>query len=198
MADTPETPPEGHKQTGRRPPRKRGTRSLTKCSTSPSTVRQKALSRLIFKLRLEYKSVRAIDEELRRRGYKTSKSDVQRILANELDSLGADQETKERARALALERLDEWGAGLIKRARKGDDKAIATALKLEERRARMLGIDAPTEQKLTILGQVNWIFDVITAELGPDAAQRVIRRISQESGPAAPDAGGPPGDEPSP
>jgi hypothetical protein len=160
-------------------------------------VRQKALSSLVFKLRLEYKSVRQIAHELQRRGYKTSKSDVQQILANELDSLGADQETKERARALAIERLDEWGAGLVKRARKGDDKAIATALKLEERRARMLGIDAPTEQKLTILGQVNWIFDIIQEELGTDAAQRVLRRIGAESGPPAGDAGGPPGDEPS-
>jgi hypothetical protein len=120
---------------------------------------------------------------------------VQKILADELADLGASQETKEQARAVALERLDVWMGGLFKRTKKGDEKAIATALKLEERRARMLGTDAPEEQqvKLTILGQVNWLFDIIERELGPDAAQRVLRRISDEGGPPKADQGGPPG-----
>lgn len=137
--------------------------------------------------------MRGIEARLRKQGYKTSKSEVQRILAAELEGIGATQETKEQARALSLERLETWLAGLSKRARKGDEKAITTAVKLDERIAKYLGTEAPGEQhvKLTVLGQLNWIFDTIEKELGPDAAKRVIRRLGEEGGPPAP--GGPGG-----
>jgi hypothetical protein len=159
-------------------------------------VRRKALSKQVFELRVQGFSVRAIADKLKRGGYKTSTSDVQRILQTELEGLGASQETKEGARALSLQRLDDWTRSLFSRTKKGDEKAITTALRLDERRARYLGTDAPEEHqvKLSVLGQLNWVFDMITKELGPDATQRVLRRIGEEGGPPA--LGGAPGSKP--
>jgi hypothetical protein len=196
MADQPEAAPVGQDVDGRRKPRKRGSTRTDQCATRPHKVRRKALEKLIFELRVQGKSVRAIDEDLRRRGYKTNKTEVGNILRTELENLGAERETKEQARNLSLARLEGWLEALAKRTKKGDDKAINTASKLDERIARYLGTEQPPEQsvKLTVLGQVNWIFDIITAELGEDAAQRVLRRISAESGaPADEGPGGPPG-----
>jgi hypothetical protein len=195
MPETPEPTPTGQTAPGRRPPRKRGSTRTKTSGTSPSKLRKKALSKRIIDLRLEGLSVRKIADRLQRGGFKTSKSEVQEILAKELEELGASQETREQARALSLDRLDAWTQSLFRRTKKGDEKAIGTALKLEERRSKLLGTDAPEEQqvKLTILGQVNWLFDIIERELGADAAQRVLRRISDEGGPPKADAGGPPG-----
>lgn len=47
-------------------------------------------------------------------------------------------------RALELERLDTWLCKLQPGIDQGDDKAIATALRISERRARLVGMDAPT------------------------------------------------------
>lgn len=185
MPEQPETPPGGQTQSGRRPPRKRGSTRRTKCATSANGLRRAALKKRIIDLRVEGLSIRAIEERLRRGGWKTSKSDVQSILAEELQSLGASRETKEQARELSLVRLETWLAALGKRAKKGDEKAITVSKSLDERIAKYLGTEAPAEQhvKLTVLGQLNWIFDIIERELGPDAARRVIRRIGEEGGP---------------
>jgi hypothetical protein len=196
MADEPETA--GLEQTtrSRRPPRKRGSTRTKTSSTSPGKIRRKALSKLVFDYRVQGHSVRAIAEKLIKGGYKTSISDVQRILQTELEALGASRETKEQARDLSLARLEKWLLALSKRTAKGDDKAISVSRALDERIAKYLGTEAPGEQhvKLTVLGQLNWIFDVITRELGPDATQRVLRRIGEEGGPPAPD-GAPGGGE---
>lgn len=48
------------------------------------------------------------------------------------------------ARTLELERLDDWMVRLAPAIRNGDDRAISTALRISERRARLLGMDAPT------------------------------------------------------
>lgn len=193
MADEPKTTAEGQTKTGRRPPRKRGSTRTRTSGTSPSKLRKKALEKRIFDMRVEGLTVRRIAERLQRGGFKTSKSEVQRILQEQLEGLGAPQETKEQARSISLERLDLWTASLFRRTKKGDEKAITTALRIDERRARYLGTDAPAEHqvKLTILGQLNWVFDMITKELGPDATQRVLRRIGEEGGPPA--VGGAPG-----
>lgn len=115
------------------------------------------------------------------------------MLDEELKDMKASQETKDQVRAMQLERLDVWLLGLYKRTKKGDEKAITAALKIEERRAKLRGTDAPEEKKLTILGQLGWVFDIMRDELvaalgeevGQDAAQRVFRRVGAEGGPAA-------------
>jgi hypothetical protein len=50
----------------------------------------------------------------------------------------------EEHRQQELDRLDRMQVALWPRAMKGDDKAINTIIRLMERRARLVGIDAPT------------------------------------------------------
>lgn len=138
----------------------------------------------MLELRKEGHAIRAIAGKLKEEGKKASKSEVQRLLVLELQSVGATKETKQQARALELERLDDLLLGLWLRARGGDEKAVAQVLKIEERRAKVLGTDAPTEQRvrLTVTGQLNWILDLVAEECGDDAAQRIYRRIAEAAG----------------
>lgn len=177
----------GQTKPGRRR-RRRGSTRRTKCATSATAIKRAELERKVLDLRKEGLSIRAIAPKL-----KVSKSEAQRLLAAALAGVGATQETKQQVRTLELERLDTWLHGIAKRAARGDEKAIMTALRIEERRAKAVGTDAPVEQrlKLTILGQINWVFDIIAKELGKDAADRVLRRIGEEGGPPADDGGGP-------
>jgi hypothetical protein len=165
-----------------RPVRKPGSTRKLQCATSPAAVVRAARGKRILDYRRKGLALRAIAEKL-----KISKTEVQRILVREIAAIGSTQESKVQVRALQLDRLDVWLAGLWSRTARGDEKAITTALKIEERRAKLLGTDAPVEQriKLTVLGQINWIFDIIKAELGEDAAKRVVGRIGAEGGPPA-------------
>ena len=52
-------------------------------------------------------------------------------------------EPREDARKVCVARLDNWLTKLADQIDAGDLKAIGTALKIEERRARLLGLDAP-------------------------------------------------------
>ncbi len=52
------------------------------------------------------------------------------------------REASENLRALEVARLDRMQVGVWAAARSGDVKAIAAALKIMERRAKLLGIDA--------------------------------------------------------
>ena len=58
-------------------------------------------------------------------------------------------ETVESVRRLELERLDTWLSRLAPRLDQGDDGAIRTALAVQERRSRLLGLDAPTQAQIT-------------------------------------------------
>ncbi len=50
---------------------------------------------------------------------------------------------REDARQVCVARLDDWLVKLAPQIEMGDLKAITVALKIEERRARLLGLDAP-------------------------------------------------------
>lgn len=65
---------------------------------------------------------------------------------------GLDQlirEPAEEVRNMELERLDEMQAGVYGAAVGGDLQAIQTMLKLQERRAKLLGVDAPEKREHT-------------------------------------------------
>lgn len=66
------------------------------------------------------------------------------------------QEPADDLRNLELERLDKLLSGLWSRASGGNEYAVDRILKIMERRARLLGLDAPTKQDITSKGeQVN-------------------------------------------
>ena len=56
--------------------------------------------------------------------------------------------------ALALQKLDEWEMAITNAMRSGDTKAIDTGLRIEERRAALLGLDAPRRVEQRVQGQV--------------------------------------------
>jgi DNA-binding CsgD family transcriptional regulator len=68
-----------------------------------------------------------------------------------LEKLGAvTKDEAEELRRLEIERLDALQEGLWPKAAQGSVPAVQTVLKLMERRARLLGLDAP--QKLAVGG----------------------------------------------
>ena len=50
-------------------------------------------------------------------------------------------------RDMELERCDSMMAGLWEKINKGDPYAVIAAIKVMERRSRLLGLDAPTKQE---------------------------------------------------
>jgi len=58
-------------------------------------------------------------------------------------------------RAVESARLDWYLQCLENRIRAGDDKAINTAIRISERRARMFGIDKPVQAHLHVTGSVD-------------------------------------------
>lgn len=67
-----------------------------------------------------------------------------------------------------LERLDKLTAAVWNNAMSGDDKAVNTALRIMERRARLMGLDAPVRTELAGPGGgpvtiANWV-DFVTVK----------------------------------
>jgi DNA-binding CsgD family transcriptional regulator len=67
---------------------------------------------------------------------------VMRVLAAYEDDI---KEQVPRVRQLELQRLDSMLTKLQPRINQGDDRAINSALKIGERRAKLMGLDAPLE-----------------------------------------------------
>jgi len=59
------------------------------------------------------------------------------------------QRPAQELKKLDIERLDMLFLFLMKRIRRGDPKAIIAALRIMERRAKLLGLDMPTEEHIT-------------------------------------------------
>jgi hypothetical protein len=92
--------------------------------------------RMAFKLRLTGMSNRQIAEELR-----CTVSQVEASLVRMMGSV--TPELRHRTLQIELERLDVLQSAHFEKAATGDDTATLTTLKIMERRARMLGLDAP-------------------------------------------------------
>ena len=76
-------------------------------------------------------------------------------------------ELADEVRRLELERLDAMQLALVTKVKKGDTAAIQTVLKIMERRAKLLGLDAPQEFTLLLKREVAALAD----ELGLDVAE---------------------------
>ena len=96
-------------------------------------------------LRITGMSYRAIAAEL---GCSVSKAydDVSAALAK-LEAESAEKAAE--VRRIELDRIDVMLKGIWPEAEAGDARKIETALKLMERRAKLLGIDAPTKQEVS-------------------------------------------------
>ena len=91
------------------------------------------------------------------------------------------QEPADELRTLELERLDRLLLGVWGQAAKGNQGAVDRALKIMERRARLLGLDAPTKVQQENVGDT-----VIRMTWGDETASD--RRTTPEPAPG-PDGG---------
>jgi len=118
----------------------------------------------------------------------TLKGWTRRKIAEELGiSLGTvqnrlDEAIKETVLPLAedvrkqqLDRLDTYLVSLDAKIEKGDDKAINTALRIEERRARLLGLDAPQQLSQTITAAPEVLTLIEAARARQEAEEAVLR-----------------------
>ncbi|MEM9598625.1 MAG: hypothetical protein AAGD06_30445, partial [Acidobacteriota bacterium] len=84
---------------------------------------------------------------------------ITRQAANQLirrvmnETLSKTAESAQVAVCLELERLDEWQVQVVRELRKGNVlPAVDRLLKIAERRAKLLGLDAPKKHKAEVSG----------------------------------------------
>lgn len=114
--------------------------------TSPDAARAKAKAAKALELRMEGKTFEAIAKEV---GYK-GKQGAYDAVKRSLDAI--TREPAEELIKLDLERLDVLWQIQYMNAQVGDVQAMAACMKIMERRAKMLGLDAPakTEGKMEL------------------------------------------------
>jgi hypothetical protein len=97
-----------------------------------------------------------------------------------------------RAKAISLARLDVATKGIWPSVESGDLDAVDRLVKLEGRRAKLEGLDAPskTHIDLSLEQEIARVVDVVEQELGSDAAARVLARLAHHSTASAATAGG--------
>ncbi len=125
--------------------------------TSPETVEAKMKAAKALELRMEGKTFEAIAEELGYAGKQGAYDAVRRSIA------AITREPAEELLKLDLERLDAmWGIHYLN-AQAGDVQALAACMKIMERRAKLLGLDAPvkTENKTEVsaVPSLNLVFE---------------------------------------
>ena len=68
---------------------------------------------------------------------------------------------------MELDRLDVALDALADRIEQGDDRAVATMLRIQERRAKLLGLDSPDRQQVEVTGIDPR--ELLAAKLGRDS-----------------------------
>jgi hypothetical protein len=112
---------------------------------SPPKVQAAVRRKEAVDLRIEGKTYREIGQELG-----VTPTRARQLVAEALAALQKDtSESAEELRRLELDRLDQLQSGLWEEAAGGNLKAVGAALKIMERRARLVGLDAPTRTENT-------------------------------------------------
>lgn len=91
---------------------------------------------------LDYRKSRLTFQQIADR-LKISKGQAYKDVAAAIAAITAEPAAEVLAQEIEL--IDAMARGLMKRALIGDDKAVTSMLRLMERRARYLGLDAPTK-----------------------------------------------------
>lgn len=113
------------------------------------------------------------------------------LVKRELDYIRANmQDDVEAVRAMELERLDRLFAGSYAQAAGGDPKALASIMRVMERRARLLGLDAPIRQDIELVAFNGSELDrevIRLATLATDGAGSQPGRVDPSAGTPGPD-----------
>ena len=115
----------------------------TKGSTNDTLLEERRYKAL--ELRKSGASFRAIGSQLNI-SHVQAREDIHRALRDLADK---QMELAAEYRQLELERLDRLMLAVWGNATKGDVGSINAALKISDRRAKLLGLDAPVKQELT-------------------------------------------------
>lgn len=114
-------------------------RARNGAKTSPETAAARVKAAKALELRMEGKTFEAIAEEVGYAGKQGAYDAVRRSLREIV------REPAEELIRLDLERLDAmWGIHYLN-AQAGDPQALASCMRIMERRAKLLGLDAPTK-----------------------------------------------------
>ncbi len=110
-----------------------------------------------------------------------NESTAWRLVKKEFDRLNAaTRETAHEVRRLELDRLDGLHEALWPSAKSGNTQAIFAALKVMERRAKLLGLDAPTKVGLEGANGEITTEDIIALALSPKGYGAVPGSMSPE------------------
>jgi hypothetical protein len=102
-----------------------------------------------LELRRKGYSIAQITQELRKDGWFVTTTTVAADVNRELRTLVNEfREEHEFQRQLELDRLDVALKAITPRVELGDDDAIMSMLKIQLRRAKLLGLDAPTRREV--------------------------------------------------
>lgn len=118
---------------------------MSKNKTAPAKLRGMALEQEVLKLRLAGASFRAIARNLECSVGAAYKA-CMRAIERQMKEIGEDADT---VLHLELQRLDSMLLGAWPKAVAGDLSAVDRVLRIMERRARYLGLDAPVRRELS-------------------------------------------------
>lgn len=122
---------------------------------------------------LEFRSLRMSYQAIADRLYNGHRGNCWRDIQRAYDEL--TREPAEMVRLQELELLDSMARAVMTRAMKGEDKAINTLLRIQERRSRYLGLDTPVQIESIGDGVINVVFDpVLNAAKGMTPAEVVV------------------------
>jgi hypothetical protein len=105
---------------------------------------------------------------------KTVKRWIDRTLARAGKAAGADE-----MRALMLDRLEAMLKALWTKAEMGDTFAIDRAVKIMERQAKLAGLDAPTNVKHRVEGEVDHTHTVALGQQPPEDLAQTLQLLVQ-------------------
>lgn len=133
-----------------------------------------------YELRLKGRTIRAIAEELG-----LPKSTVQDTLNTYIAELVLP--LADEVRLLELDRLDTWLARLEDQLDNGEapERVVPVLLKVQERRARLLGLDAPERAEMTVASVP--ADDAVTLDVLARARQAATDRIARLRGVQGPE-----------
>jgi hypothetical protein len=117
---------------------------------------------------LELRSIRMSYQAIADKLYNGHKGNCHRDLQRAFADI--TQEPAEFVRYQELELLDSMARAVMTKALKGDEKAIGTILRIQERRARYIGLDTPVQIEQMGDGVVNVVFDPAMTPAGMSPA----------------------------
>ncbi len=92
-----------------------------------------------------------LEEIAKKTGFWKDRRGAYRAVTTALKRATEDNnELADELRTLELERLDKYLTTLKAKIRKGDTRAIDTALRIMDRRAKLLGLDAPAKSEVDV------------------------------------------------